>query len=104
MLVQMRSLDSIRPYDQNPRSNDPGVDAVAQSIREFGFRQPIVVDEDGVIVVGHTRYKAAKKLGRRSRSKRIGSPTTRPPPSRDGTTTCSCRNCSPYKPPSSTLS
>jgi DNA modification methylase len=63
MLVQMRSLDSIRPYDQNPRSNDPGVDAVAQSIRAFGFRQPIVVDEDGVIVVGHTRYKAAKKLG-----------------------------------------
>jgi DNA modification methylase len=43
--------------------NDPAVDAVAASIREFGFRQPIVVDEDGVIVVGHTRWKAAQKLG-----------------------------------------
>ena len=47
----------------NPRVNDPAVDAVAASIREFGFRQPIVVDEDGVIIVGHTRYKAALKLG-----------------------------------------
>jgi ParB-like chromosome segregation protein Spo0J len=63
MQVEMRPIDSIRPYDRNPRTNDPGVEAVAQSIREFGFRQPIVVDEDGVIVVGHTRHKAAKKLG-----------------------------------------
>ena len=53
----------IRPYGGNPRVNDQAVDAVAASIREFGFRQPIVVDADGVIVVGHTRWKAAKKLG-----------------------------------------
>ena len=53
----------IRPYDNNPRLNDAGVDAVAASIHEFGFRQPIVVDEQGVIIVGHTRFKAALKLG-----------------------------------------
>src|SRR5262249_7315519 len=46
-----------------PRHNDAAVDAVAASIREFGFRQPIVVDESGVIIVGHTRYKAGLKLG-----------------------------------------
>jgi DNA modification methylase len=63
MLVEMRPIASIRPYENNPRHNDAAVDAVAASIREFGFRQPIVVDEDGVIVVGHTRYKAALKLG-----------------------------------------
>src|SRR5581483_3243528 len=63
MLVEMRSITSIKPYENNPRQNDAGVDAVAASIREFGWRQPIVVDEDGVIIVGHTRYKAALKLG-----------------------------------------
>ena len=63
MLVEERPIDSIRPYENNPRVNDPAVDAVAASIRQFGFRQPIVVDEDGVIIVGHTRYKAALKLG-----------------------------------------
>jgi DNA modification methylase len=63
MLVEMRPISEIRPYENNPRINDPAVDAVAASIRAFGFRQPIVVDEQGVIVVGHTRYKAALKLG-----------------------------------------
>jgi len=63
MLVELRSLSEIRPYPGNPRVNDQAVDAVAASIREFGFRQPIVVDEAGVIIVGHTRYKAALKLG-----------------------------------------
>src|SRR6516165_2807110 len=63
MNIEMRPIASIRPYDNNPRLNDAAVDAVAASIREFGFRQPLVVDEDGVIVVGHTRYKAALKLG-----------------------------------------
>src|SRR5205085_7640128 len=56
-------IESIKPYLNNPRQNDAGVDAVADSLKEFGWRQPIVVDEDGVIVVGHTRYKAAQKLG-----------------------------------------
>jgi DNA modification methylase len=63
MHVEMRSLATIRPYANNPRLNEAAVDAVAQSLREFGFRQPLVVDADGVIVVGHTRYKAALKLG-----------------------------------------
>jgi DNA modification methylase len=63
MQVEMRPIGSIRPYENNPRHNDAAVDAVAASIREFGFRQPCVVDEQGVIVVGHTRYKAALKLG-----------------------------------------
>src|SRR5215471_19509445 len=63
MHVELCSLASIRPYRNNPRHNDAAVDAVVASIRAYGFRQPIVVDEDGIILVGHTRYKAALKLG-----------------------------------------
>jgi hypothetical protein len=63
MKVELRTLNSIQPYPGNPRLNDDAVEAVARSLREFGFRQPIVVDADGVIVVGHTRYYAAQKLG-----------------------------------------
>src|SRR6516165_298486 len=63
MQIEQRPVTSIRPYENNPRHNDAAVDAVAASIRAFGFRQPIVVDEDGVILVGHARYKAAVKLG-----------------------------------------
>ncbi len=63
MKVEQWQLAQLRPYKHNPRLNDEAVDAVAASIREFGFRQPIVVDEDHVIIVGHTRYKAAQKLG-----------------------------------------
>jgi len=61
--VELRPIDAIRPYEGNPRVNDQAVDAVAASLKEFGFRQPIVADADGVIIVGHTRWKAAKKLG-----------------------------------------
>lgn len=57
MRIDARPIDSIRPYDNNPRLNDEAVVAVAQSIRQFGFRQPIVVDSDGVIVIGHTRWR-----------------------------------------------
>ncbi len=63
MKIELWELGRIRPYDKNPRQNDQAVEAVARSIREWGFRQPIVVDADGVIVVGHTRWKAAQKLG-----------------------------------------
>lgn len=63
MKVTQRKLDGIKPYEKNPRNNDDAVAAVAASIKEFGWRQPIVVDEDGVILVGHTRWKAAKLLG-----------------------------------------
>ena len=62
MKVEQWQLSQLRPYEQNPRNNDDAVDTVAASIREFGFRQPIVVDENGVIIVGHTRFKAAQKL------------------------------------------
>jgi len=63
MQIELRPIDSITPYEKNPRKNDGAVDAVAKSLREFGFRQPIVVDEDGIIIVGHTRWKASQKLG-----------------------------------------
>jgi DNA modification methylase len=63
MQIEMRYITTIKVYPSNPRHNDHAVDAVAASIREFGFRQPIVVDENDVIVVGSTRYKAALKLG-----------------------------------------
>lgn len=56
-------LTRLKPYEHNPRKNDKAVDALAQSIRASGFRAPILIDEDGVILAGHTRYKAAKKLG-----------------------------------------
>jgi DNA modification methylase len=63
MKVEMRKLADIKPYEGNPRHNDAAVDAVAASIEEFGFRQPLVVDEQDMIIVGHTRLKAAAKLG-----------------------------------------
>src|SRR5262245_7166221 len=63
MKIELRKLSDIRPYTNNPRHNDDAVEAVAASLKEFGFRQPIVVDSKGVIVVGHTRFKAAQKLG-----------------------------------------
>ena len=56
-------VDDIIPYENNPRDNDGAVDAVAASIAEFGFKVPVVVDKDNIIVAGHTRHKAAKKLG-----------------------------------------
>ena len=65
MKVELWPIGQIKPYENNPRRNDDAVDAVAASLREFGFRQPIVVDEHNVIVVGHTRYKAAVQLGMR---------------------------------------
>ena len=62
MEVKLVKIAEIKPYDRNPRNNDGAIDAVAASIKEFGWQQPIVVDKDGVIIAGHTRYKAAKKL------------------------------------------
>ena len=57
------SVDDIHPYENNPRKNDDAVKYVANSIREFGFKVPIIIDKENVIVAGHTRYKAAKELG-----------------------------------------
>ena len=56
-------IDELKPYEKNPRRNDASVDYVANSIKAFGFKVPIVIDRNGKIVAGHTRYKAAKKLG-----------------------------------------
>ena len=63
MKIVEKRLDEIRPYENNPRRNDEAVQYVAESIRQFGWKQPIVVDQDGVIIAGHTRYKAACRLG-----------------------------------------
>lgn len=63
MQIVEKKLKDIIPYEKNPRKNDNAVDAVANSIREFGFKSPVVIDKDSVIVCGHTRYKAAQKLG-----------------------------------------
>src|SRR3954449_12529170 len=63
MKITQMPLSEIKPYPGNPRLNDNAVDAVAKSLREFGFRVPLVLDADLVIVCGHTRYKAAVKLG-----------------------------------------
>ena len=61
-IINMK-LSEIHPYEKNPRFNDDAVEAVANSIKEFGFRSPIVVDKDHVIVCGHTRLRAAERLG-----------------------------------------
>ena len=63
MQIIDKKIESLTPYENNPRINDGAVDAVAASIREFGFKVPLVIDSDGVVVAGHTRLKAAKKLG-----------------------------------------
>lgn len=64
MQLIKKKLDEIHPYDKNPRRNDGAVDAVSESIRQCGYIAPIIVDENGQILAGHTRYKALKKLGR----------------------------------------
>ena len=63
MTIVMKKIAEIKPYGNNPRHNESAVDAVASSIKEFGWKQPLVIDKDNVIVVGHTRYLSAKKLG-----------------------------------------
>lgn len=63
MNIEYLDLSEIKPYENNPRNNDGAVDYVANSIREFGFKVPIIIDENNVIVAGHTRLKAAEKLG-----------------------------------------
>lgn len=83
-------IDSIKPYENNPRKNDKAVDAVAESLRQCSYINPIIVDEDMVILAGDTRLKALKKLGKqkvqvlvcqgqpRSRRRSTGTWTTRP--------------------------
>ena len=63
MEIINRKVSELIPYDRNPRKNDEAVKYVKASIEQFGFKVPIVIDADGVIVAGHTRLKAAKELG-----------------------------------------
>ena len=63
MQITMMNIAEIRPYERNPRHNDEAVAAVANSIREFGFRNPIILDKEHVIIAGHTRLEGAKRLG-----------------------------------------
>ena len=62
MDIKMIDTAELIPYENNPRINDGAIDAVVNSIKEFGFQQPIVIDKNNVIIVGHTRYKAALQL------------------------------------------
>jgi ParB/RepB/Spo0J family partition protein len=62
-VIKYIDIDKLKPYANNPRKNDAAVDAVVKSIKSFGFKQPIVIDSNSNIVVGHTRLSAAKKLG-----------------------------------------
>ena len=63
MKIVDKRIEDLIPYEKNPRRNDKAVKYVAESIKQFGFKVPIVIDKDNVIVAGHTRYKASKKLG-----------------------------------------
>lgn len=64
MELKKMKLSEIKPYGKNPRKNDGAVDAVAESIKQCGYCSPIIVDENNVVLAGHTRLKALKKLGR----------------------------------------
>ena len=63
MEIINKKLEDLKPYENNPRFNDDAVEYVANSIKEFGFRVPIVIDKNNTIVAGHTRYKASLELG-----------------------------------------
>jgi ParB-like chromosome segregation protein Spo0J len=63
MEIKMVKVDDLKPYENNPRFNDDAVKYVANSIKEFGFKVPMVIDKNNVIVTGHTRYKACLELG-----------------------------------------
>lgn len=62
-IVKIMDINALKPYPNNPRKNEHAIEPVANSIREFGFKQPIIVDKNNVIIAGHTRLLAAKELG-----------------------------------------
>lgn len=62
MQIVEKLLSDLKPYERNPRNNTAAVEPVAKSIAEFGFKVPLVIDKNGVIIAGHTRYKAAELL------------------------------------------
>ena len=61
--IKYININDIKPYENNPRFNDNAVEYVKNSIKEFGFKNPVILDKDNVIVAGHTRVKSAKELG-----------------------------------------
>lgn len=63
MEIKMVKVEDLKPYVNNPRLNDDAVEYVANSIKQFGFKVPMVIDKDNVIVAGHTRFKASLELG-----------------------------------------
>lgn len=63
MEIVLKKIEDLKPYENNPRFNDDAVEYVANSIKEFGFKVPIVIDKNNTIVTGHTRYKASMELG-----------------------------------------
>lgn len=62
MQIEYLKIDDVIPYINNPRNNEDAVEKVAASIKEYGFRNPVIIDKDNVIIAGHTRYNAAKRL------------------------------------------
>jgi ParB-like chromosome segregation protein Spo0J len=62
MKIELWPIEKLTPYDNNPRKNDGAVNAVAKSIKDYGFKNPVIVDEHGVILAGHTRKLAAEQL------------------------------------------
>lgn len=62
MEIQNIKLENLKPYEKNPRKNDEAVQYVAESIKQFGFKVPIIIDKNNIIVAGHTRFKAAEQL------------------------------------------
>lgn len=61
--IEYLPIKDLKPYEKNPRHNDGAIDYVAKSIEEYGFKVPIIVQKNGTIIAGHTRYEASKKLG-----------------------------------------
>ena len=64
--IQQMEPSALKPWEDNPRINDEAVDAVVKSIKSFGFNVPILCDQQFTIIAGHTRWKAAKKIGMKS--------------------------------------
>lgn len=63
MNIVYKNIKELKPYEKNPRKNKEAIDKVAKSIKQFGFKNPIILDKNNVIVCGHTRYEACIKLG-----------------------------------------